>query len=482
MDANQLRGLRPRLRKYLKGFSDCFRRSDTRAHLTTYIEGQLSALPEKSVEPIAVAAGVAVRTLQEFLTHNRWDHDRMRDLIQGIVRDEHATGLRIGILDETSFVKKGDKTPGVKRQWCGAVGKKENCTVTVHLGYAAGEFHTLIDGELFLPEDWAADRPRCREAGIPDTMTYRPKWQIGLELYDRAVGNEMQFDWLTFDEGYGSKPEFLRALASRQQCFIGEVPRSTVGWLKPPKVVTRGYRKNGRGRGRNIPRLGAGSRSAQRLDVLEQRALRKKRWIRWHVKDGEKGPMVWEVKHAQLYPKDENGLVGPALHLIIARNALDHTEVKYFLGSAPTRTPVGTLLMVAFSRWHVERCFEDEKGEVGLDHYEGRRYVGLKRHLVLSMVSQLFLTQVQEGLRGEKSGPDSVSSPYRDCRVDPVLVAGRSSPGEVYRADSAEHQANTEAKCHGSMLPHRTHQTTAAGHWHKTETNQKVQMAADLAL
>ena len=213
MDTQQLRQLKPKLRKFLSQFDDCFLRKDTRSHLPTYVEGQLSSLQDKSVEPIALKAGVAPRTLQEFLSQLKWDQDKLRDRLQDIVRTEHAGRHAIGIFDETSYVKKGDKTPGVKRQWCGAVGKEENCMVTVHLGYACGEFHCLLDGELFLPEDWSADRQRCREAGIPEAISYRPKWQIALELLDRAVGRGIHVEWLTFDEGYGGKPGFLRGLA-----------------------------------------------------------------------------------------------------------------------------------------------------------------------------------------------------------------------------------------------------------------------------
>ena len=150
MDAKQIRELRPRLRRYLQRFDDCFARKDTRGHLPKYVEGQLSDLPRKSVEPIALKAGVPVRTLQEFLSQHEWDHDRMVERVQEIVRTEHASPHAIGIFDETSFVKKGDKTPGVQRQYCGAVGKLENCIVTVHLNYAAGDFHCLLHGELLM--------------------------------------------------------------------------------------------------------------------------------------------------------------------------------------------------------------------------------------------------------------------------------------------------------------------------------------------
>jgi SRSO17 transposase len=424
MDASQMRRLKPKLTQFLKRFADCFRRTDTRAHLSTYIQGQLSDLPDKSVEPIAVKAGVAPRTLQEFLSQHRWDHDRLRDRLQEIVRTEHAGPQGIGILDETSFVKKGDKTPGVQRQWCGTAGKKDNCTVTVHLAYACADFHCLLDGELFLPESWAQDRQRCREAGIPDTVTYRPKWVIALELYDRARANGLAFEWLTFDEGYGGKPDFLRGLSARQQRFVGQVPCSFTGWLKAPRVVTRPYHRRRRGRGRKVPRLASGSRPARRVEeLLRQRGFREQSWQRWRVKDSDKGPVLWEVKHVRFYPKDEHGLPAAALHLVVARNVLDPEEVKFFVSNAPPATPVATLLLVAFSRWRVERCFEDQKGEVGLDHYEGRRYVGLKRHLLLSAISYLFLARTRQDFGGEKSGADGMPGAHSIGGLAPVLVA-----------------------------------------------------------
>jgi SRSO17 transposase len=424
MDAKQIRRLKPKLSKFLARFDDCFSRKDTRAHLPVYVQGQLSELPDKSVEPIAIKAGVAPRTLQEFLAQLKWDQERMRNRLQEIVRTEHAGPRSIGIIDETSFAKQGDKTPGVQRQWCGSEGKKENCIVTVHLGYARDDFHCLLDSELFLPESWSADRDRCREAGIPDTMTYRAKWVIALELYDQAVSQGLTFAWLTFDEWYGGKPDFLRGLSARQQKFVGEVPRSFTGWLKAPRVTTRPFRRRGRGRGRQVPRRVAGSRRAQAVDqLLKQGAFRKQPWQRWRVKDGEKGPLVWEVKHALFHPKDETGLPGQAMHLIVARHVFSPDEIKFFVSNAPPATSIQTMLLVAFSRWRVERCFEDHKGEVGLDHYEGRRYLGLKRHLTISAVSYLFLARMRQELVGEKIGADRMPDPHGDRRLDPVLVA-----------------------------------------------------------
>ena len=266
MDASQIRKLRPKLRKFLQQFRECFGRKDTRGHLSTYVEGQLSKLDRKSVEPIALAAGVPPRTLQQFLNCLDWDHAQLIDTLQRRVAQDRTSPHAIGLIDETSCPKKGDKTPGVQRQWCGATGKQDNCLTSVHLGYAVDEFHCLLDSELFLPESWSHDRPRCRAAHIPDELAYRPKWRIALELYDRARDNGVSFAYLTFDEGYGGKPEFLRPLEARDQPYVAEVPRTFTGWLEPPQVTERPFHKSGRGRGRATPRLVAGSTPARSVE------------------------------------------------------------------------------------------------------------------------------------------------------------------------------------------------------------------------
>lgn len=425
MDAETISGLQPELEEFLNRFFDCYKRSDTRAHLSRYVTGQLSDIERKNVEAMALECGVPVRTLQEFLSQHVWEEDRVRDRVQDIVATEHVDPNSIGMIDETSAVKKGDKTPGVQRQHLGCVGKQENGIVTVHLGYVASDFHCLLDGELFLPQSWSEDRERCRAAGIPDEMVYRPKTEIALELYDRAVANGIHFAWMTFDEWYGSKPHFLHAMHSRGQKFVAEVHCQFVAWTEEPKVTTRRWRKGGRGRSRKTPRLVAEAPKPQYVEDLlrHKAALRDQAWDVWRVKDGEKGPIVWEVKHTTIFIKDAQGLpVGP-WRLIICRNVLDPSEVKYFVSNAPLDTPLEELLPVAFSRWRVERCFEDQKGEVGLDHYEGRKYIGLKRHLILSAVSFLFLSRVRLRLGEKKSGVDGVPSAHGRLRAGEVLVA-----------------------------------------------------------
>lgn len=300
MDANTIMGIRPALSAYLGEFEGCMGWSPNLGHLETYVTGQLGDLPRKSIEPMADAADISPRTLQEFLGNAQWDESAARDLLQQRVTRRHTHPHGIGIIDETSFAKKGDKTACVQRQHCGSRGKTDNCVVSVHLGYVAGDFHTLLDGDLFVPEKtWNANRERCRSAGIPDVVVYRSKSNIALEQHERARGNGVRFEWLTFDEWYGGKPEFLRELDRRGQNFVGEVPCSLVGWTRPPEVLLE-ERSNHRkgGRARKLPRLKVrNSRPCAVRDLLMYSpVLREAEWIRYQVRDGEKGPMVWEAK------------------------------------------------------------------------------------------------------------------------------------------------------------------------------------------
>ena len=408
----------------------------------------------------------------------------MRQRLQQIVATEHASPRTIGIIDETSDAKKGTKTPGVQRQYCGAEGKPDNCIVTVHLGLAVDNFHCLVDGELFLPEAWSNDRERCREAGIPDSMTYRPKSDIALELYDRARANGIKFAYLTFDEWYGAKPEFLRGLDRREQNFVAEVHKHFVAWLAPaPPVTHRPFRRRGRGRSRRTPRLPAGSRKALFLEhFLKHPTMRDQAWKRYRIKDGERGPMVWEIKHTLIQPKDENGLPGKVYHWIVARNVLNHEETKHFVSNAPAATPVDELLVVAFSRWRVERCFEDQKGELGLDHYEGRRYPGLKRHLIITAVSFLFLSRVLQDLRGEKPGADDLPVAHSDGSGSPQLVASGPSLPPSVRTSSGGDPVCATAPSAGSQEPHESDAPQASGLGHTPNRPSEMPMEYNLAL
>jgi SRSO17 transposase len=432
MDAATILEIKPALTTFLHEFDGCFGRRTTRRYLDIYVTGQLSDLDRKSVEPMADAAGVPARSLQEFLSLFRWDELAVRDRLQRRAAARHADANSVGVIDETSFAKKGDQTACVQRQHCGCLGKLENCVVSVHLGYVAGDFHTLLDGELFLPEEtWDQNRARCRAAGIPDEVVYRPKWKIALEQVRRALGNGVRFAWLTFDEGYGGKPAFLRELAGLGQNYVAEVPVSLVGWTVPPPLLYRDHARDRAlargqtvmGRPRRLPRLKVKHTPACEVrDLLKYSpVVRRAAWQTYRVKEGTKGPFVWEAKCVPLWIKDERGLPDGPHPLLLARPVLTPDEVKFFLSNAPLDTPVETRLLVAFSRWHIERLFEDSKTELGLDHFEVRRYPALTRHLLLSCVSHLFLAEFV-AQRKKRPRPDGLPGSNRHASIGAALA------------------------------------------------------------
>jgi SRSO17 transposase len=418
MDAETVLRIKPALTQYLHLFDGCFGRVTARQHLDTYVQGQLGDLLRKSVEPMADAAGIPPRNLQEFLSLYRWDESAMRDQFQQLVARRHAHLHSVGILDETSFVKKGRQTACVQRQHCGVVGKTENCVVSVHLGYATPDFHAMLDGELYLPEEtWHEDRRRCRAAGIPDDVVYRPKWQIGLEEIRRARGNGIRLAWMTFDEGYGGKPPFLRALDEIGQNYVGEVPVSFRAWTKPPAVLYREHVQDRRmGRPRKLPRLKVKNNPPIQVRHIASHSplFRREDWQTYHVKDGHKGPMVWKAKRIHVWLQDANGLPTRPHHLLATHNVLEPETIKYFISNAPENTSVETLLLVALSRWKIERMFEDGKGELGMDHFEVRKFQSIRRHLILSCVSYLFLAEFHQTHRGEKLGSDGLPDSHSD--------------------------------------------------------------------
>jgi hypothetical protein len=320
------------------------------------------------------------------------------------------------------------------------------------LNYTAGDFHCMLDGELFLTEEWSDDRERCRQAGIPEDMFHRPKWQIALELRSRAVANGVRFEWMGFDEGYGKVPEFLFALDDCGQRYVGEIPTIFTGWLVEPELLHKEHHCNRMGRKRHFPRLKAKSLPASSvIDLLRHSPIvRKILWEKFHIKDTTKGPMVWEAKAVRFYLK-RDGLPTWPHWLIIARNVENPNEIKFFVSNAPEGTPLEALLHVAFSRWHVERCFEDEKSELGLSHFEVRNYQSLRRHLILTAVSHLFLAKVHQQLRGKKSRIDGVPDSHGLIGNGSIILVDRTGARKMLGVNSRDYHENTRAI--GSFSP-----------------------------
>lgn len=438
MTGKQIRGLGRELARFLREFEDGFGRVEPRRKLEVYVRGQLSELPRKSVEPIALEAGIAPRNLQEFLASDDWDEDRLRQHTLRLVRRDHADPQAIGVIDESGHPKKGDETAGVSRQYCGNSGKIDNCVMTVHLTYTSfdGAFRTMLDSDLYLPRGWHEDRPRCRAAKIPDDVVYRPKYDIALEQLDRAREAGVSFAWITADEWYTGKPNFVRGLEQRQLRYVLEAPRNFSAWLCDP---TR------------RPEL----RPKPVETLLQYSAgLMRQPWVQYRVKDTDKGPLVWEVKSAPCWLPRESGAVGP-YWLIVARNVLHPAELKYFISNAGAGVPLPVLLHVAFGRWPVERCLQDEKSELGLSHFEVRLYPALKRHLLITQVSHLFLARQTVRLRGEKSGDYATANPRRHECPDRFAVTPRRHTTNFPTTRRTKTELPPETKCPRSAEPHQ---------------------------
>ena len=438
MNVKQILSLGPELANFLDEFADCFGRLEPRCHMAEYVRGQLSELPRKSVEPIALAAGLAPRTLQEFLRTDVWNHARMRDRVQQIVVRDHGEPQRLGIIDDSGPPKKGRQTACVNRQYCGRTGKIDNCVVSVHLTFSSFDtaFRAMVDSTPYLPKSWHEDRARCHKAGIPDDVVYRPKYDLALEQLDRAVANGLAFDWITADLWYSEKPRFVAGLLERRQRFVLEVPRNLACWSFDPG--------------------GKPSWPASTAENLCQhsRHARNQPWVRFRIKDTEKGPRVWEVRMLPVWHQCQGRVFGP-WWLIHARNTLNPTDEKYFLSNASPGVPLEVLLHVGFARWPIERCLEDEKSKLGLSHFEVRHDQSLCRHLYLTQVSHLFLARQANRLRGEKSRGHAVPDPPSRERVDRGSAAAEHGAPGPPGAHDGGHPIPSDTQRNHSPLPYQ---------------------------
>ncbi len=427
MDKDTLKALGGELGKLLDEFGPCFRSKPSREHMSIYVRGQLGPLKRKCVEPIALDAGVKPRTLQKFLGEHRWDEAAMRSRVRKIVARDHPDPNAIGVIDETGFEKKGRKTVGVKRQYCGHTGKIDNCLQTVHLTYVARDFDTIVASDIFLPEDWAQDRVRREEAGVPGEVVFRKKWEIALELLDRTRKDGVKLSWITADGFYGRGTPFVDGLAKRDLLYVVEIPSNTWGWSR------RGFERQ---------------REPRRVDELFKRGGPS--WVDYHVKDTTKGPVVWRVRATRFVL--HAGHDRSEKWLLFAVNVLTG-EKKYFLSNAPENTPISTLLVVAFTRWRVEHNFEESKQEVGLNHFEVRTYRSVQRHLALSMVSLLFLVRSSQLLKEQTAANWTVPQTRSlvDVLVDQTLTPlGRERRLEkvLFKAAYYQRRALVSEECH----------------------------------
>jgi SRSO17 transposase len=396
MTTDEIRALEPHARRRLEQFRDCFKKSPVFDYLVSYSLGLLAAFERKSIEPIALWIGTAVRTLQLFLSQFAWDHTRIESRLRRTIMDEYGSEHAIGVIDASAHAKQGDKTPGVQRQWCGESGKIDNCVVGQHLIYTNNDpknpFSACIASDLYLPESWIKAPQRRQQAHIPEDAVFRAKWEIAADQIETCIADGVRFAWVTCDEEYTSVPEFIYRMDHSGQRVIGEVRANFRCWTKRPACHSF-----------------QGPHASKRVDNVCRFSptFREQLWQRVHVKNTTRGNCVWQVKAARVHlvARDAQGRACPTdrqYWLIVARNP-ETGEIKYFISNASENTPIEEILWVAFGRWHVEKWFERAKQQCGFGAFEVRTYRSLIRHWLCSRIAMYILAAETTQLRGKKS-------------------------------------------------------------------------------
>jgi SRSO17 transposase len=405
MTPKDLRQALPLFTEFLERFTPLFvsdARSQSRkdradAHLRGLL---LDAEGTKTAEAIALKVHgepSQVRMTQVFLGQSPWADEPLRQELACWVDEEIGSDQGTLIVDESGFPKCGNHSVGVARLYCGATGKIDNCQMGVFLTYASAAGHTLLDERLYLTEAWAADERRRRAAGVPESVVFRSKPELALELI-RTVGPKVRHGWVTFDEGYGKDPGFLSGLEELDERYIGEVPKNLRGWLRRPKVEEPKPARSGRPRRK--PRVRAGEPKPATVEEMAA-ALPASAWKRWSFREGTKGTQVAHFAAAR-FVAERDDLPGPELWLVIERSCDQSSYVKYYVSNAAPDCAVLTLAQAGHNRWPTEDCFLRGKQEAGLDDYEVRGWRGWHHHMTLVMLAMWFLEMERRRL-GEKN-------------------------------------------------------------------------------
>ena len=339
-----------------------FGRTEVRRRVRVYLEVLLSNVPRKNGWQLAEHAGDATpKNIQHFLGRAKWDADEVRDDLQQYVVEHLARKDGVLIVDETGFFKKGTKSAGVGRQYSGTAGRIENCQIGVFLAYRTSRGHALIDRELYLPKAWCEDRPRCREARIPDTKPFATKPALACEMLKRAVAARIPARWVAADEVYGSDSKFRNLLEKRGLNYVVTI-----------SCQQRLFLNDAHGR------------------VDEHvRTMKKSAWKKLSCGQGTKGDRVYEWSFVPFGILTDDG---KRKGLLVRRAVKDKTDIAYYFTLAPARTRLQNLVNVAGSRWAIEECFEQSKQETGLDEYEVRSWHAWYRHITLSMFAHAMLS------------------------------------------------------------------------------------------
>jgi SRSO17 transposase len=359
-----------------------FVRSEPRQRVRAYLAGLLGPVERKNGWQLAERAGEATPTgMQRVLSGSHWDADAVRDDLRTYVVEHLGDPGAVLVIDETGFLKKGTKSVGVKRQYSGTAGRIENCQIGVFLVYASQHGRTFLDRELYLPQEWVDDAERRLEAGVPTDLTFQTKPELAQQMLARALAADVPVAWVTGDEVYGGARRLRLWLEAEQQPFVLAIKRSEPLWV----LTERG------------PLEWSAADIAATVAPAD--------WTCLSAGDGAKGPRLYDWTRVAIRPLRERGWE----HWLLVRRSLsDPEDLAYYVCYAPAGTSLEELVRVAGTRWAIEACIEEAKGEVGLDQYEVRKWGGWYRHITLALFAHAMLTVIRVQI-GEKGGVSAVS-------------------------------------------------------------------------
>jgi SRSO17 transposase len=422
-------GMLDRLERFVEPFAASLFSSEQRRHVWEYVTGMLSDVKRKNAENIAYFHDQDRQAMQKFIGQSPWDE---RPLIVELVRQVGAElGEPDGVLvfDPSAFPKQGKESVGVARQWCGRLGKIDNCQVGIYLAYVSRKEHALVDVRLYLNREWAKDRRRRKKCGVPRKVRFRTRHALALEMLDEH-GTALPHAWIAGDDEMGRSSAFRRDLRTREERYLLAVPSNTL--VRDLEATPPAY--EGRGRRPQVP--------FQRVDHWCQ-ALPEDVWTTIEVRDGSRGPLTVQAVKTRVRAKTDRRRSGPEEVLLVLRELQDDGTMKhdYYLSNASQQTTLKELSRVAKAEHRVEECLERSKSDAGLAQYQVRNWMGWHHHQTLSLLAAWFLTQ--EDRRGKKiyagaDGPDGSHNPCFPFAPRPRLRFASLYPSQSQPCFEAE--------------------------------------------
>ena len=395
LSSEEIAALADELVEYHAAFADLYYRKEQAHWGLKYLQGLMLPIERKSIEPMALALdGGDVQAMQQFIGQGQWQDDALLHQHWRLVDATLGEADGVYIVDGSDVPKQGEHSVGVARQWCGHVGKVDNCQAGVFAAYASRKGYTLLDRRLYLPEAWfdAAHRERWRKCGIPEATRFTTKQALALEMLPAVVAaGTLRFRWVTCDEAFGRHPAFLDGVAAQQRWYYAEVPHDTQVWRARPAMAVPAWA--GRGRRPRQARVVPGALAPQRVDQLAT-VVPTDGWQPYLIKEGSQGPLVAEFAcHRGVAVRA--GLPGPDVWIVFRRALGEPPELKIYLSNAPAHTPIAALVRLAGMRWPIETAFEESKEGWGLDHYEVRSWLGWQHHMTLCLLAHHFLVRAR---------------------------------------------------------------------------------------